>query len=118
MRPAPYRPAADHPARGLALIGGKTVIGTPGRRIGGSARFVSLQTGVKIEHPALNQRAAELPCGVPGGDGSDVHDPDGIGAAYLEMPDFDGPLDFLRKLTAAKITGEHRPPRPSPGGAG
>jgi hypothetical protein len=25
------------------------------------------------------------------------------------MPDFDGPRDFLRKLTAAKITGEHRP---------
>ena len=65
----------------------------------------------KISDPALNQRAAELAdrYGLPGGAGSDAHDPDGIGAAYLEMPDFDGPGDFLGKLAAAKITGEHRP---------
>lgn len=28
---------------------------------------------------------------LPGGAGSDAHEPDGIGAAYLEMPDFEGP---------------------------
>jgi hypothetical protein len=70
-----------------------------------------LKTGAKIENQALNQRAAELATryGLPGGAGSDAHDPDGIGAAYLEMPDFDGPRDFLAKLAAAQITGEHRP---------
>ena len=35
--------------------------------------------------------------------------PDGVGAAYLEMPDFDGPAGFLAALAAAQITGEHRP---------
>jgi predicted metal-dependent phosphoesterase TrpH len=65
----------------------------------------------KIEDPALNRRAAELAAryGLPGGAGSDAHDPDGIGAAYLEMPDFDGPREFLTRLAGAKITGEHRP---------
>jgi predicted metal-dependent phosphoesterase TrpH len=65
----------------------------------------------KIEDPALNHRAAELAAryGLPGGAGSDAHDPDGIGAAYLEMPDFDGPREFLAKLAGAKVTGEHRP---------
>jgi hypothetical protein len=46
---------------------------------------------------------------VPGGASSGAHDPDGIGAAYLEMPDFDGPREFLTQLAAAEITGEHRP---------
>jgi hypothetical protein len=27
------------------------------------------------------------------------------------MPDFDGRVDFLTRLAAAEITGEHRPPR-------
>ena len=36
--------------------------------------------------------------GLPGGAGSDAHDPAGIGAAYLEMPDFDGPASFLAAL--------------------
>jgi predicted metal-dependent phosphoesterase TrpH len=65
----------------------------------------------KIEDPSLNQRAADLAAryGLPGGAGSDAHDPAGIGAAYLEMPDFDGPRDFLTQLAGATITGEHRP---------
>ena len=32
-----------------------------------------------------------------GGAGSDAHVPDALGAAYVEMPDFDGPADFLAK---------------------
>jgi hypothetical protein len=34
-------------------------------------------------------------------------------AAYLEMPDFDGPAGFLAGLTDARVTGEYRdhPPR-------
>jgi predicted metal-dependent phosphoesterase TrpH len=65
----------------------------------------------KISDHSLNQQAAQLAArfGLPGGAGSDAHDPDGIGAAYLEMPDFDGPRDFHSKLAVAEITGEHRP---------
>jgi predicted metal-dependent phosphoesterase TrpH len=59
----------------------------------------------------LNEQAMQLAArfGLPGGAGSDAHDPDGIGAAYLEMPDFDGPREFLTSLAQAEITGEHRP---------
>jgi predicted metal-dependent phosphoesterase TrpH len=65
----------------------------------------------KVEDPVVNEQAAGLATrfGLPGGAGSDAHDPEGIGAAYLEMPDFDGPQDFLAALTRAVITGEFRP---------
>lgn len=65
----------------------------------------------KISDQSLNQQAAQLAArfGLPGGAGSDAHDPDGIGAAYLHMPDFDGPREFLTALASAEITGEHRP---------
>jgi predicted metal-dependent phosphoesterase TrpH len=67
----------------------------------------------KVEDPDLviNRRAAELAAryGLPEAAGSDAHDPEGIGAAYLEMPEFDGPHDFLTKLAVAEITGEYRP---------
>jgi hypothetical protein len=68
----------------------------------------------KIEHQERNHQAAELAArfGLPGGAGSDAHDPEGIGAAYLEMPDFDGPREFLSALPVAKITGEYRPHAP------
>ncbi len=70
-----------------------------------------MRTNAEIEDPALNQRAAEIAAryGLPSGAGSDAHDPGGIGTAYLEMPDFDGPREFLAKLATAQITGEHRP---------
>ena len=79
----------------------------------------------KVEDQALNDRAAALArsYGVPAGAGSDAHDADGVGAAYLEMPDFDGPASFLAALADATVTGEFRPhapryPRrpPRPGG--
>lgn len=65
----------------------------------------------KISDDALNQQAAQLAAryGLPGVAGSDAHDPDGIGAAYLEMPGFDGPAEFLTALAVAKISGEYRP---------
>jgi predicted metal-dependent phosphoesterase TrpH len=65
----------------------------------------------KIEDQQVNRKAADLAArfGLPGGAGSDAHDPEGIGAAYLEMPDFDGPADFLAALPMATITGEYRP---------
>jgi predicted metal-dependent phosphoesterase TrpH len=64
----------------------------------------------KVPDPALNRQAARVAArfGLPGAAGSDAHDPAGVGAAYLELPDFDGPAGFLASLTAATITGEFR----------
>jgi len=68
----------------------------------------------KIADQALNDRAAELAgaFSLPGGAGSDAHDAPGVGAAYLEMPDFDGPAGFLAALADARLTGEYRPHAP------
>ncbi len=44
--------------------------------------------------------------------GSDADDAPGVGAAYLEMPDFDGPAGFLAALAHARVTGEFRPHAP------
>src|SRR5277367_6224951 len=76
----------------------------------------------KIPDRALNQQAADLAVrfALAGGAGSDAHDAAGVGAAYLEMPDFDGPAGFLAGLARARVTGEfrdHAPryPRRAPG---
>ena len=63
----------------------------------------------------LNRRAAEFAAefGLPGGAGSDAHVPLAIGAAYVEMPDFDGPVEFLAALREAEVHGHHwDEPRP------
>ena len=64
----------------------------------------------KTADQSHNERAARLAgrFGLPGGAGSDAHDAPGVGAAYLEMPDFDGPASFLDSLAQATITGEWR----------
>jgi predicted metal-dependent phosphoesterase TrpH len=64
----------------------------------------------KVEDQAVNEQAAALAAhyGLPGAAGSDAHDPDGIGAAYMELPDFDGPTAFLAAVQQAEITGEYR----------
>ena len=50
---------------------------------------------------------------LPGGAGSDAHVPLALGAAYVEMPDFDGPADFLIKLREGRAIGHHwDEPRP------
>lgn len=41
------------------------------------------------------------------GAGSDAHVAEGIGAAYVEMPDFDGPAEFLEALGRARVVGHH-----------
>ncbi len=74
----------------------------------------------KIADQDLNTMAADLAArwGLPGGAGSDAHDPAGVGAAYLEMPDFDGSASFLAALASARVAGEfrgHAPPFPRPG---
>ena len=43
--------------------------------------------------------------GLAHGAGSDAHVPLALGAAYVEMPDFDGPRDFLAKLPSARVVG-------------
>ncbi|HEX9066199.1 MAG TPA: PHP-associated domain-containing protein [Streptosporangiaceae bacterium] len=72
----------------------------------------------KITNQSQNSRAAELAAAwqLAAGAGSDAHDPAGIGAAYLEMPDFDGPASFLAALREARVTGDYRPHAPRFGG--
>jgi predicted metal-dependent phosphoesterase TrpH len=40
-----------------------------------------------------------------GGAGSDAHEPSAVGAAYLEMPDFDGPADFADAMRRGVVVG-------------
>lgn len=57
-----------------------------------------------------NDRAARFAAehDLPGAAGSDAHAPQGVGAAYVEMPDFDGPAEFLAALREGSVTGEFR----------
>ncbi len=41
------------------------------------------------------------------GAGSDAHVPLALGSGYIEMPDFDGPQDFLAKLREGTVVGHH-----------
>jgi predicted metal-dependent phosphoesterase TrpH len=69
----------------------------------------------KTSLKSLNHRAAATAAAhdLAAGAGSDAHVPDAIGAAYVEMPDFDGPLDFVAKLRAGRPAGHHwDQPRP------
>jgi predicted metal-dependent phosphoesterase TrpH len=63
----------------------------------------------KTSLQSLNRRAAEYAHahGLAAGAGSDAHVPRALGAAYVEMPDFDGPADFLAKLREARTVGHH-----------
>lgn len=67
---------------------------------------------------SLNERAAEFAQehDLAAGAGSDGHVPHALGAAFVEMPDFDGPSEFLNALRAGRVVGhhwdEHRPWRP------
>jgi hypothetical protein len=63
----------------------------------------------KTSLQSLNRRAAEYAHahGLAAGAGSDAHVPRALGAAYVEMPDFDGPADFLTKLREARTVGHH-----------
>lgn len=69
----------------------------------------------KTSLASLNRRAAEYAAAheLAAGAGSDAHVPLAIGAAYVEMPAFDGPADFMAKLRLGRPVGhhwdEHRP---------
>ena len=58
---------------------------------------------------SMNTRARDFGNlhGLALGAGSDAHVPHALGSAYVEMPDFDGPADFLAKLREARVVGHH-----------
>lgn len=57
----------------------------------------------------LNQRGVDYgrEHGLAVGAGSDAHVAEAIGAAYVEMPDFDGPHEFLAALRQGRVVGHH-----------
>jgi len=60
----------------------------------------------------LNRQAAEYAerHELAAGAGSDAHVPEAIGAAYVEMPDFDSPAQFLDSLRRGRVVGHHSDP--------
>ena len=63
----------------------------------------------KTSLSSLNQRAADFAAefGIVAGAGSDGHVPDALGAAFVEMSDFDTPIEFLASLANADVIGHH-----------
>jgi len=63
----------------------------------------------KTSLASLNRRALDFAAeyGIVGGAGSDAHVPGALGAAFVEMDDFDGPMEFLAALAAARVVGHH-----------
>ncbi len=98
-----YLPHPYDPARG-------SLGATAGRLCADGMADIVEVFNAKVADQELNARAAGLArrWGLPGGAGSDAHDPVGVGAAYLEMPDFDGPASFLSALASAWVIGEYR----------
>jgi hypothetical protein len=95
-----------HPYDGVRSSMGRVL---PGLCAAGAVDIIEV-FNAKIANQALNARAAALAntFALPGGAGSDAHDAPGVGAAYLDMPDFDGPASFLAALGDARVTGEFR----------
>src|SRR5438128_927993 len=63
----------------------------------------------KTSLQSLNRRALEFAgeFGLPGGAGSDAHEPSAIGAAYVEMPDFSDAASFVAVLNSGVVVGHH-----------
>lgn len=69
----------------------------------------------KTSLESLNRRAVDYgrDHGLFIGAGSDAHVPGALGAAYVEMPDFDGPESFVASIRRGRIVGHHYDrPRP------
>jgi predicted metal-dependent phosphoesterase TrpH len=58
--------------------------------------------------PANSNKARDFAArhGIPGGAGSDAHSVHEIGNAYVEMPDFNTPQEFLETVARGKIYGK------------
>jgi predicted metal-dependent phosphoesterase TrpH len=76
----------------------------------GAVAFVEA-FNAKVGDAAHNDEAAALAArhGLPVSAGSDAHDAAGVGAAWVEMPDFDGPAAFVDALGRGRLVGELRP---------
>ncbi|MEM8924452.1 MAG: PHP-associated domain-containing protein [Actinomycetota bacterium] len=64
---------------------------------------------------SLNQKGVDYgeANGLVVGAGSDAHVPNAFGAAYVEMPDFDGPTEFLDSMRQGRLVWHHYDtPRP------
>lgn len=63
----------------------------------------------KTSLESLNRRATDygIGNGLFVGAGSDAHVPDAVGAAYVEMPDFDDPASFLAAIGRGRLIGHH-----------
>jgi predicted metal-dependent phosphoesterase TrpH len=76
---------------------------------GGLDAVEVLNAKVSLAH--LNRRAAEFAHthGLAAGAGSDAHVASAVGAAYVEMPDFDhaSPASFLQSLRQGRVVGHH-----------
>jgi len=66
----------------------------------------------RVTFPSDNRRAQALAQaqGLPMTAGSDAHTAYEIGRAYMEMPPFNGPEDFLENLAQGRIVGHLTPP--------
>lgn len=68
----------------------------------------------KTSLDSLNASAVAFACeyGLAVGAGSDAHVADAVGAAYVEMPEFDTAASFLDSLRSGRVVGGHYdPPR-------
>lgn len=63
----------------------------------------------KTQLSSLQEQAAAFAQrhGLLAGAGSDAHVPEALGSAYVEMPDFDGPEEFLANLAEGRVVGHH-----------
>lgn len=72
-----------------------------------------LNAKTSLDH--LNRQARDYAAahGLSAGAGSDAHVPDAIGAAYVEVPDFDDAASFAAALRQGRVVGHHfDEPRP------
>ena len=66
------------------------------------------RTSLRRDNERARRLAEEL--GLPMGAGSDAHSPWELGTAYVEMPDFEGPQEFLEALRQGRIVGRRANP--------
>jgi len=66
------------------------------------------RTTFRSDNEKARRLAEEL--GLPMGAGSDAHSPWELGTTYVEMPDFEGPQEFLEALRQGRIVGRSASP--------
>ena len=66
----------------------------------------------RVLFPGINEKARRLArgLGLAASAGSDAHSPWELGRAYVEMPEFEGPEDFLEALRKGEIVGRRSSP--------